>query len=104
MANSKPGDRQSEDRGRKAEDGQSSNPGLSSDLRPPSSEGRASLPRFHYAIVILAAGASTRMGSPEQMLELEGRPLIVREIEAALKSSAWPVIVVLGANAEKIRP
>jgi molybdenum cofactor cytidylyltransferase len=54
--------------------------------------------------VILAAGASTRMGTPKQLLEIEGRPLLVRAVEAALASPAWPVVVVLGAHAEKIRP
>jgi len=44
------------------------------------------------------------MGTPKQLLPVEGRPLIVRAVEAALASPAWPVIVVLGAHAEKIRP
>lgn len=55
-------------------------------------------------VVILAAGASTRMGTPKQLLELGGRTLLVRTIEAALASAAWPIVVVLGAHAEKIRP
>jgi CTP:molybdopterin cytidylyltransferase MocA len=59
---------------------------------------------LRFGIVILAAGASTRMGAPKQLLELEGRPLVVRAAEAALGSAGWPVVVVLGANAEKIRP
>ena len=58
----------------------------------------------HSGRVILAAGASTRMGSPKQLLALDGKPLLVRAVEAALASSAWPVVVVLGAQAEKIRP
>jgi molybdenum cofactor cytidylyltransferase len=44
------------------------------------------------------------MGTPKQLLEFEGRPLLVRAVEAALASPAWPVVVVLGAHAEKIRP
>lgn len=59
---------------------------------------------FRFGAIILAAGASTRMGTPKQLLELEGRPLLVRAVEAALASAAWPVVVVLGAHAEKIRP
>jgi len=54
--------------------------------------------------MILAAGASTRMGAPKQLLEFNGRPLVVHAVEAALASPAWPVVVVLGAHAEKIRP
>lgn len=67
-----------------------------SELRPPAA--------FRFGAVILAAGASTRMGAPKQLLALDGRPLVVRTVEAALASSAWPVVVVLGAHAEKIRP
>lgn len=55
-------------------------------------------------LVILAAGASRRMGSPKQLIEIEGRPLLVRTIEAALAAPVWPVVVVLGANATAIRP
>jgi molybdenum cofactor cytidylyltransferase len=44
------------------------------------------------------------MGTPKQLLEVDGQPLIVRAVQAALASAAWPVVVVLGANAEKIRP
>ena len=61
-------------------------------------------PHFRFGAVILAAGASRRMGTPKQLLALNGQPLVVRAAEAALASPAWPVVVVLGANAEKIRP
>lgn len=44
------------------------------------------------------------MGTPKQLLELNGKPLLVRAVEAALASPAWPVVVVLGAHTEKIRP
>ena len=60
-------------------------------------------PSFRVGAVILAAGASTRMGTPKQLLELDGKPLLVRAVEAALSSPVWPVVVVLGANAERIR-
>jgi molybdenum cofactor cytidylyltransferase len=63
-----------------------------------------SAPVFRFGAVILAAGASTRMGRPKQLLLLDGRPLLVRAVEAALASPAWPVVVVLGANADQIRP
>jgi len=59
---------------------------------------------FRFGAIILAAGASTRMGAPKQLLEVGGVPLIVRAVEAALASSAWPVVVVLGAHAANIRP
>jgi molybdenum cofactor cytidylyltransferase len=59
---------------------------------------------FRFGTIILAAGASSRMGTPKQLLELDGQPLLVRAVEAALASPAWPVVVVLGASAESIRP
>lgn len=59
---------------------------------------------FRFGVAILAAGASTRMGAPKQLLEIGGQPLLLRAVEAALASAAWPVVVVLGAQAEKIRP
>lgn len=59
---------------------------------------------FRFGLVLLAAGASVRMGRPKQLLEVGGQPLVVRAVEVALASAAWPVVVVLGANAEKIRP
>jgi CTP:molybdopterin cytidylyltransferase MocA len=61
-------------------------------------------PPLRFGIVVLAAGASTRMGEPKQLLPFSGRPLLVRAVEAALASSAWPVVVVLGAHAQQIRP
>ena len=59
---------------------------------------------LQFGAVILAAGASSRMGQPKQLLPIAGDALVIRAVKAALDSSAWPVVVVLGANAEKIRP
>jgi molybdenum cofactor cytidylyltransferase len=50
------------------------------------------------AIVILAAGASSRMGRSKQLLEIEGEPLLRRCAKVALEVNQGPVIVVLGAN------
>ncbi len=61
-------------------------------------------PPFRFGAIVLAAGTSSRMGTPKQLLPLDGTPLLVRAVEAALASPAWPVVVVLGAHAEKIRP
>lgn len=66
--------------------------------------GNGGAPVFRYGAVILAGGASTRMGTPKQLLEVGGKTLLLRAVEAALASPAWPVVVVLGAHAEKIRP
>jgi len=57
-----------------------------------------------YAAVILAAGASIRMGTPKQLLTFDGRTLIRRTIEAAQGALCRPILVVLGAHADQIRP
>lgn len=59
---------------------------------------------FSFGCVLLAAGASLRMGQPKQLLPIAGRPLIARAATAALASPAQLVIVVLGANEDKVRP
>jgi molybdenum cofactor cytidylyltransferase len=56
------------------------------------------------AAVILAAGASTRLGEPKQLLRHEGSTFIENCINKALQANCVPVVVVLGANSEKIIP
>ncbi|MBN3957364.1 nucleotidyltransferase family protein [Nostoc sp. NMS8] len=56
------------------------------------------------AILILAAGASTRMGTPKQLLLYQGRSFLQYITEMAIASVCQPVVVVLGANAEQIYP
>ncbi len=56
------------------------------------------------AVIVLAAGGSRRMGVPKQLLRVGGRSLLRHAVDAALGSSCRPVVVVLGANAEAIRP
>src|ERR1700677_4094891 len=55
-------------------------------------------------IIILAAGSSSRLGRPKQNLVYKGQTLLQRAINAAIASVCKPVIVVLGANDEVIRP
>jgi len=55
------------------------------------------------AIILLAAGASTRMGQPKQLLAWQGETLIRRMVKMALATEC-PTIVVLGANATFIHP
>ena len=54
------------------------------------------------AIIILAAGASKRMGTPKQLLTYQGCSLLRHTIESAIASVCQPVVVVLGANAQQI--
>lgn len=56
------------------------------------------------AAVLLAAGESSRMGQPKQLLDWRGRPLVVAQIETLLAAGCRPVVVVLGAHARQIRP
>ena len=54
-------------------------------------------------IIVLAAGASRRMNEPKQLLLFEGKTLLRRAVETAVESIYQPIIVVLGANVEKMR-
>jgi molybdenum cofactor cytidylyltransferase len=55
-------------------------------------------------IVILAAGASTRMGTPKQLLLYQGRSFLRHTVEVAIASVCRPIVVVLGACAQQIQP
>lgn len=53
------------------------------------------------AAIILAAGNSSRLGEPKQLLVFEGETLLARTVRIARESQARPVIVVLGAWARE---
>jgi molybdenum cofactor cytidylyltransferase len=53
-------------------------------------------------IVVLAAGASTRMGRPKQLLEYEGETLLGRAVRVALETRCRPVVVVLGSCSDEL--
>ncbi len=55
------------------------------------------------AAVILAAGESSRMGSPKALLTYQGRPFLEHLLEVTRHPKVGVTRVVLGANAEKIR-
>jgi len=54
------------------------------------------------AIIILAAGSSSRFGSIKQLLHFHNKTLLQHAIDEATASGAGPVIVITGANAEAV--
>jgi len=56
------------------------------------------------AAVILAAGGSSRMGQPKQLLKFRGTSLLRRAIDTALAVPTEQVIVVLGHAADQLLP
>ena len=53
--------------------------------------------------VILAAGVSSRMGEPKQLLRLGGKTLLEQVLDNARSAAVDEIVVVLGAAAENIR-
>jgi molybdenum cofactor cytidylyltransferase len=54
------------------------------------------------AAIVLAAGASRRLGHPKQLVKVNGETLVKRTIRLAEEAGAAPVMVVLGAHRETI--
>jgi molybdenum cofactor cytidylyltransferase len=52
--------------------------------------------------LVLAAGAATRFGSPKQLAELHGRPLLEHALRAMSLAPVGRMVVVLGAEAEEV--
>lgn len=56
------------------------------------------------SLIVLAAGKSSRMhGRNKLLVKVEGKPIILRVVEAGLKSKVDEVIVVLGWEANRIQ-
>ena len=53
---------------------------------------------MNIAAIILAAGASTRMGQSKQLLAVNGRPLLLHTLDVISQTDLNPVVTVLGAN------
>src|SRR2546426_10695601 len=54
--------------------------------------------------VVLAAGASERMGRPKALLDFRGRPFVVRILEVLEALDVKCRVVVLGPDAARVRP
>jgi molybdenum cofactor cytidylyltransferase len=59
--------------------------------------------REHVVAIILAAGASRRMGRPKQLLPVAGRPLVQHAVDAAAGAAVDEIVIVLGHEAEAVR-
>lgn len=52
--------------------------------------------------VVLAAGLSTRMGSPKALLDWFGRPLVAFQLEQVRRAGCAPLLLVTGHAAEQV--
>lgn len=51
-----------------------------------------------FGIIILAAGNSSRLGEPKQLLQYQNKSLIRHVAETALEAIMYPIIIVTGSN------
>lgn len=56
----------------------------------------------HCAIIILAAGSSSRLGTPKQAIHFQGKTLLQHAIDEAMQISIQPIIVVVGAHDDAV--
>ncbi|HVF40288.1 MAG TPA: nucleotidyltransferase family protein [Gemmatimonadaceae bacterium] len=63
-----------------------------------SASANARSPVHHIVAIVLAAGGSTRMGTPKQLLLYDGEPLVRRAALAAAHAGAGRVLVIIGAD------
>ncbi|HYL02575.1 MAG TPA: nucleotidyltransferase family protein [Steroidobacteraceae bacterium] len=65
---------------------------------------RAGKPGDGLYAIVLAAGASTRFGSPKQLVRIQGRPLLHTVVTRAAEVTGNALLVVLGAGAAELAP
>jgi len=53
-----------------------------------------------HGAIVLAAGASKRLGRPKQLVEIDGEPLLRRAVERALATKPRDCVVVLDDTAD----
>src|SRR5258706_1307504 len=71
--------------------------------RRPSKPDRESVLSPDLLVVILAAGASRRLGSAKQLVSIGGEPLLRRQCRCALRARVGRVLVILGCDADRHR-
>ena len=60
------------------------------------------MPVKNIGVAILAAGESSRLGRPKQLIQFRGKSLIRRTVNAANEAGCSPITVVLGSDSKKI--
>lgn len=60
--------------------------------------------RGEHDAVVLAAGGSSRLGRPKQLLTINGETLLQRAVRLAKATCPTRMLVVLGAHAEQLAP
>lgn len=55
------------------------------------------------AAIVLAAGASTRLGRPKQLIQFHGESLLRRTARLAMETGCAPILVVLGYEAARMK-
>ncbi len=56
-----------------------------------------------FAIILLAAGSSSRLGKPKQLLMYEGKTLLQHSLQVAVDTGMQPLVAVIGANADLVK-
>lgn len=59
-------------------------------------------PTNNIGVVILAAGGSTRLGRPKQLVQFKGKALLQHAIDKVVQLGVGPSVVVLGGSKEQI--
>ncbi|MBC8139725.1 MAG: nucleotidyltransferase family protein [Fibrella sp.] len=57
---------------------------------------------LHLAAVILAAGGSTRLGQPKQLLRFQGEPFVTRIARITDDIGCSPIVIVTGSSAPEV--
>ncbi len=63
----------------------------------------AAQPALRVAAVVLAAGASRRMGTNKLVLPIEGEPMVRRTVRRLMDAGCEPVVVVTGHEPDRVR-
>jgi molybdenum cofactor cytidylyltransferase len=58
----------------------------------------------HIGLILLAAGSSSRLGQPKQLLPYQGRTLLRHAAEVAAASGCEPLVLVTGALHDELLP